>query len=63
MKKLICLIDVCKMGHGKTKREVIDIVSIAVSLKGKDGGKGLYEDSYNYPCVRLMAYLTVELML
>ena len=35
---------------------------MAVSLNGRDGGKGLYEDSYNYPCVCLMAYLDVGLM-
>ena len=67
------------MGHSKTKREVIDIVKRTVKkkmenkgkdfdsckfkLKGRDGGKGLYEDSFNYPYVRLMAYLDVGLML
>ena len=53
------VIDIVKRTVKKTKGRI----SIAVSLKGKDGGKGLYEDSYNYPCVCLMAYLAVGLML
>ena len=33
------LIDVCKMGHGKTKREVIDIVKRTVKKKMENKGK------------------------
>ena len=33
------LIEVCKMGHGKTKREVIDIVRRTVEKKMKKEGK------------------------
>ena len=40
---LTFIIDVCKMGHGKTKREVIDIIRRTVKKKkekeGKDFGK------------------------
>ena len=37
------LIDVCKMGHGKTKREVIDIVRRTVKKKMKKEGKDFEE--------------------
>ena len=33
------LIDICKMGHGKTKREVIDIVKRTVKKKMENKGK------------------------
>ena len=35
------LMDVCKMGHGKTKREVVDIVRRTVKKKKEKEGKEL----------------------
>ena len=68
------LIDVCKMGHGKTKREVLDIVRRTVNkrkakilensnLMVRDSGKGLYRDIQSYLYAHLMPYHIVDLML
>ena len=67
------LIEICKMGHGKTKREVIDIVRRTVEkkmkkrarilknmiLEGRDDGKDLHKGIQIYLCVYLMPYHTL----
>ena len=71
------LTNACKMGHGKTKREVIDVVRRTVKKKkekeGKDfknanlmvrgGGMDLYKGIQNCLYVLLMHYHIVGLML